>query len=159
MKYKIIVIGGFCFVVVFALAIAVATYLGEIIGDQRERNYYRFVQNADGLTNTFREPVEDCAIKKVKQQDEGCIKKIDEEYRIQFGSLIKLFGYEAHIKELYPYWKIDLQYWYEAKKIELKNLETLEVVELKIKQISDIRNQAVNDRLQPKFVAQVESDK
>lgn len=159
MKYKIIAIGGFCFVVVFALAIVVATYLGEVIGDQRERNYHRFIQNADGLTNTFRVPVEDCAIKKVKQQDEDCIKNVDEEYRIQFGSLIKIFGYEAHIQELYLYWKVDLQYWYDVKKIELKNLETPEVVELKIKQISDIRNQAVHDRLQPKFVGQIESNK
>jgi hypothetical protein len=157
MKFKIIALGGFCFVVVFGVAVLVATYLGDVIGDQSERNYDRFVQNVEGLTNTFRPSVEECAIKAVKEQDEECMILVDEEYRIQFGSLIKLFGYEEHIQELYQYWQADLQYWYDVKKIELENVEIPDVAESEIKRISEIRDQAVQARLQPEFAILVDS--
>ena len=42
--------------------------------------------------------------------------KADKEYRIQIGSLIKLFEYESHMQELYQYWQADLQFWYDTKK-------------------------------------------
>lgn len=156
MKFKIIALGSFCFVVIFAIAVIVGNSVGVFIDDQSQRNYNRFVQNVDALTNTFRAPIEECAVKAIEQQDEECIKKIDEEYRIQFGSLIKLFGYDEYVQELYPYWKVDLQFWYDSKKIELENLLTPEIAELKIKQKSEIREQTVQDRLQFEFASQVE---
>lgn len=158
MKFKIIALGGICFVVVFGVAVLVATYLGGVIEDQNERNYDRFVQNVNGLTNTFRAPVEECAIKAVIEQDEECMILVDEEYRMQFGSLIKLFGYEEYIQELYQYWQADLQYWYDVKKIELEDVEISDVAESEIKRISEIRDQAVQARLQPEFATLVDSN-
>jgi len=55
-----------------------------VIVSQSERNYSRFVQNMDGLTNTFRMSIEDCAIKEMEQQDVECIKMVEDEYRNQF---------------------------------------------------------------------------
>ncbi|MDH3676939.1 MAG: hypothetical protein OEQ12_01400, partial [Nitrosopumilus sp.] len=84
-SFKIIALGSVCFIVVFIVAVLLAISLGDIIGDQNERNYSRFVQNVDALTNTFREPVEECAKKTIEGQDNDCIIAVDEEYRIQFG--------------------------------------------------------------------------
>lgn len=102
-SFKIISLGAICFVIVFVIAILVASSLSGVIGDQQERNYSRFVQNVDGLTNTFRGPTEECAVKEFEQKDHNCIVAVDEEYRAQFSSLIKLFGYNSHIQELYLY--------------------------------------------------------
>ena len=80
-------------------------------------------------------------------------------YRTQFGSLIKLFGYESHIQEIYQYWQADLEFWYEAKKIQLEYSQNPEVIELEIKRLSDIRDKAVQARLQAEFASQVESSR
>ena len=117
--FKIIAIGVVCSVAVVIGVLVIFNTLDKLLDDQQERNYNRFVQNVDGLTNTFRQPVVDCAQKAVELEDYDCIVAGDEEYRIHFGSLIKLFGYEPYIQELYQYWQADLQYWYESKKIQL----------------------------------------
>lgn len=136
--------------------IAVENLLGELIDSQRERNYNRFVQNADGLTNTFREQIEECSFKE-DPNDNECFMKADKEYRIQFGSLIKLFGYESHMQELYQYWQADLQFWYDAKKIE-KIYSNSDLLDSELEKIFEIRQKAVQERLNPKFVQVVESN-
>ena len=93
-----------CIVIVFSTTFIISHFLGDLLGQQRERNYQRFVQNVDGLTETFHQPVEDCATKDLENKDKECIKKLEDEYKVQFSSLIKLFGYESHIQELYQYW-------------------------------------------------------
>ena len=156
-KYKIISLGVICFVVVVLMFILVANSLGELIDSQKERNYSRFVQNADGLTNTFRRQVEECSEMAIVQNDNECFTRVDNEYRIQFGSLIKLFGYESHIQELYEYWQADLQFWYDAKKIKT-NYSNPDFIESELEKISEIRQKAVQERLNPKFVQSVDSD-
>ena len=156
-SFKIISLGAICFVIVFAIAILVASSLSGVIGDQQERNYSRFVQNVDGLTNTFRVPVEECAVKEFEQNDHNCIVVVDEEYRVQFGSLIKLFGYESHIQELYLYWQADLQFWYDSKKAELEYFENPNQLDIELKKISDVREKSVIARMQSDFATSVES--
>lgn len=158
-SFKIISLGAVCFVVVFVIAILVVSSLGGVIGDQQERNHNRFVQNVDGLTNTFREPIENCAIMAVEQNDNDCIMAVDEEYRVQFGSLIKLFGYESHIQELYIYWQADLQYWYDSKKAKLEHSEDPDLLEEELKRISKTRESSVIARTQPDFASKVESSR
>ena len=126
-------------------------YLGDLLGQQGERNYQRFVQNVDGLTETFHQQVEDCATKEVESNNKECIKKLEEGYRVQFSSLIKLFGYESHIQELYRYWQADLRFWYETKKIEIQNQES-EYKSIEINKITEIRNNAVEARINPSFM-------
>ena len=134
-----------------------ASPLGELIDSQKERNYDRFVQNADGLTNTFRGQVEECFEIAVAQNNNECFTRVDKEYRIQFGSLIKLFGYESHMQELYEYWQADLQFWYDAKKIKT-NYSNPDFIESELEKISEIRQKAVQERLNPKFVQIEESN-
>lgn len=147
--------GVICFVVVLVFTV-VANPLGELIDTQKERNYKRFVQNADGLTNTFRGQVEECS-KIVTKNDNECFTSVDKEYRSQFGSLIKLFGYESHMQELYQYWQADLQFWYDAKKIKT-NYSNPDFIEAELEKISEIRQKAVQERLSPKFVQIVDSN-
>lgn len=129
----------------------ISHFLGDVLGKQGERNYQRFVQNVDGLTETFHQPVEDCATKELENNDIECIKKLEDEYRVQFGSLIKLFGYESHIQELYQYWQADLRFWYEVKKIEIQN-QGSESKLIEINKIEEIRNNAVKARNNPSFM-------
>lgn len=153
-KYKKISLGVICFVVVVLVLLVVANPLGELIDSQKKRNYDRFVQNADGLTNTFREQVEGCSKIETKNDNE-CFTSVDKEYRIQFGSLIKLFGYESHMQELYQYWQADLQFWYDAKKIK-ENYSNQDFVEAELEKISEIRQKALQERLSPKFVQSID---
>lgn len=104
----------------------------------------------NGLTETFHQQVEECAIREVEKQDKDCVNKLEEEYRNQFGSLIKLFGYESHVQELYQYWQADLKFWYEAKKIKIQNNENESENELS--KILEVRNKAVKARLEPSFL-------
>ena len=158
-SFKIGIVGGLCSLGVFIAVLIVINSFDVIIGGQDERNYNRFVQNVDGLTNTFRQQTEDCAQKAVEIRNHDCIKEVDEEYRIQFGSLIKLFGYESHIQELYQYWQADLEFWYETKKTQLEYSQNPDVMELEIKRLSDIRDKSVQARLQAEFASQVESSR
>ena len=154
---KIIGIGAACFVAVFAIAIIVTNPLGVVIENQQERNYQRFVTNLDGLTNTFRQPVEDCAQKIDKIQQKQCLEGVIEEFQIQFGTLIKLFGYEPHIEELYYLWKADLDFWFDSKNVELQYANNPQLKQSELEKLSKIRNDAVDSRLQPSFAQQVES--
>jgi len=140
-----------CIVIVFLITFVISHFLGDVLGKQGERNYQRFVQNVDGLTETFHQPVEDCATKELENNDIECIKKLEDEYRVQFGSLIKLFGYESHIQELYQYWQADLRFWYEVKKIEIQN-QGSESKLIEINKIEEIRNNAVKARNNPSFM-------
>ena len=158
-SFDIGIVGGLCSLGVFIAVLIVINSFDVVIGGQDERNYNRFVQNVDGLTNTFRQQVEECAQKAVEIRNNDCIKSVDEEYRTQFGSLIKLFGYESHIQEIYQYWQADLEFWYEAKKIQLEYSQNPEVIELEIKRLSDIRDKAVQARLLAEFASQVESSR
>ncbi len=142
--------------VVFVIAILVVNSLEGVIGNQQERNYARFVQNVDGLTNTFRGSVEECAIIDLENQNKECLTQVDQEYRIQFGSLIKLFGYESYLQELYQYWQADLQYWYDAKKIHAEYSDE-DLVKSELEEISKIRQKAQYERLSPEFAKIVES--
>ena len=142
--------------VAFAIAILVENSLEGIIENQRERNYARFVKNVDGLTNTFRGPVEECAIISVEKDDDECLNRVFEEYRNQFGSLIKLFGYESHMLELYQYWQFDLEYWYNAKKIQMQYTDT-ELIQSKLEEILRIQQKAKQERLDPDFANFIES--
>ena len=154
---KIIGLGVVCFVIVFAIAVIVVYSLSDVIESQQERNYNRFVSNVDGLTNTFRPLVEECAQKEIELQDRECIKVVTSEYQIQFGTLIKLFGYESHIKELYKFWYADLQFWYDSKKAQLLYFEDQGRLELEIKRFSEIREKAIKERLRSELASQVES--
>ena len=154
---KIIGLGAVCFVIVLGIAMLVASSLGDILENQQERNYNRFVSNVDGLTNTFRHQVEECAQKQVESNDDDCIKSVIAEYQVQFGTLIKLFGYEVYLEKLYRYWQADLQYWYDLKKIELQYSDNPKLLESEIKRISEIREKSVNARLQPELATRVES--
>ncbi len=114
------------------------------------------MQNVDGLTNTFRGSVEECAIIDLENQNKECLTQVDQEYRIQFGSLIKLFGYESYLQELYQYWQADLQYWYDAKKIHAEYSDE-DLVKSELEEISKIRQKAQYERLSPEFAKIVES--
>lgn len=155
---KFIGLGVLCFVVVFAIVIIVTSSLSDIIENQQERNYNRFVSNVEGLTNTFRQPVEDCAQKEIDLQDKKCIEMVTSEYQIQFGTLIKLFGYESHIEDLYKFWHADLQFWHDSKKIQLQYSENQNLLEIELKKISEIREKAIHERLNPEFAYKVESE-
>jgi len=77
---------------------------------------------------------------------------------INFFSIVKVFGYESYFEELYEYWKADLRYWHDLKKIQIQNLET-EVAAVEIKNVSEVRNKAVKEKFQPTFLKQLESTK
>ena len=159
MKFtKGVLIGIICLVTVILVVTFVTSFFEGAIVSQSERNYSRFVQNVDGLTNTFRISVEDCAIKEIEIQDRECIKMVEDDYRNQFFSLVKLFGYELYFEELYGYWQADLRYWYDLKKIQIQNIGT-EIREDEIKKISEIRTKAVKEKFQPIFLKQLESTK
>ena len=152
------IVGAICAVVVFAGVLILINSFDLIVEGQDQRNYNRFVQNVDGLTITFRQQVEECAQKKITLKDDECLKEVEEEYRVQFGSLIKLFGYQSSIQELYQYWQADLQYWYDAKKIQLEYAHNPEIIESEINRLSEIRENAVQARLQAEFAQKVESN-
>ena len=156
-KSKIIAVGCLGFVVVFVIVVILTNPLEGVIVNQEERNYERFVTNADGVTNTFRQPVEDCAQKNDQRQEEKCMDDVIGEYQIQFGSLIKLFGYESSTEQLYQYWKADLDFWFDSKKAELQYLESPELLQQELQRLSDIRDQSVQERLQLDFAQKVES--
>lgn len=157
MKYKkIIGLGAICFVIVFAIAILITISLEDIIGDQQERNYKRFVTNVDGLTNTFRQPVEEC-VANMEFENNVCIKETIAEYQIQFSTLIKLFGYENYIDELYQYWEADLRYWHEVKKLETELAENPELQNQEIQRLEKIRQDNINARLDASFAEKIES--
>ncbi|NIM25265.1 MAG: hypothetical protein GTN35_02015 [Nitrososphaeria archaeon] len=153
---KIIGIGAACFVVVITIAIITTNSLGGLIENQQERNYQRFVSNVDGLTNTFRQSVEACAELDQIQQKQ-CMEEVIEEFQIQFGTLIKLFGYEPHIEELYYLWKADLDFWFDSTKVQLQYSNNPEFIQSEIQRLSDIRQKAIDSRLKPSFAQQVES--
>ena len=154
---KIIGIGTVCFVAAFAIAVIVTNSLGEVIENQQERNYQRFVSNMDGLTNTFREPIEGCVQKEMQFQDNVCVKGVIEEYQIQFGTLIKLFGYESNIEELYKYWLADLEFWYDSKKIEQQYFDQPDLLNSELERLSNINEEAVKARTDSEFAFRVES--
>ena len=153
---KIIGIGAACFVVL-TIAIIITNSLGGVIENQQERNYQRFVTNVDGLTNTFRQPVEVCAQEIDKIQQKQCLEGVIEEFQIQFGTLIKLFGYEPHIEELYYLWKADLDFWFDSKNVELQYSDDTEFMQSEIQRLSEIRQKAIDSRLEPSFAQRVES--
>lgn len=154
---KIIGIGAACFVVVITIAIITTNSLGGLIENQQERNYQRFVTNVDGLTNTFRQPVEDCAQKIDKIQQKQCMEGVIEEYQMQFGTLIKLFGYESDIEELYYLWKADLDFWFDSKNVELQYPDDTQFVQSEMQRMSDIRQKAIDSRTEPELAKNVES--
>ena len=134
---KIIGIGAVCFIAVFAIAIILTNSLSGLIENQQERNYQRFVTNVDGLTNTFRQPIEQCAQEETSLQ-EKCISTVLAEFQIQFGTLIKLFGYEPHIEELYYLWKADLDFWFDSKNVELQYSDNPQLVQSELEKLVEI---------------------
>jgi hypothetical protein len=155
MKPTKIIVLVVCIAVALGIAMIVTVSLGEVLENQQERNYNRFVTNVDGLTNTFRQPVEEC-VQQTEFTENDCIKKTVKEYQIQFGTLIKLFGYEQHIEELYKYWEADLRYWYEMKK--LKDFEqNSELSSQGIQSLEEYRQKNINARLDSGFAQKIES--
>ena len=155
-KSKIIAIGVACIVIVFGVAILVTSLLEDVLAGQQERNYNRFVSNVEGLTNTYRQPIEQCAQAEPSLQDR-CVSGVISEFQIQFGTLIKLFGYESHIEDLYRYWKADLDFWYKLKQLEIQYSDDPELLSSEIEKITKARQELVNARLNPEFATSVES--
>ena len=85
---KIIGIGAICFVV-FAITIIATNSLGGMIESQQERNYQRFVTNVDGLTKTFRQPIEQCAQEEPSLQDQ-CKSSVMEEFQILVSIIVQI---------------------------------------------------------------------
>ena len=151
------IIGVIVAVAVFVGVLILVNSFDLIIEGQYERNYNRFVQNADGLTKTFRSQVEECVDEQIDLK-ENCMKKINEEFAVQFGSIVKLFGYDEFIQELYQLWQADLQYWHDSKKVQLQFSNRPEILELELDRISKIRKDSVQTRLQPEFASKIESN-